>query len=116
MEAESSQLSKGSRSFDFWEHHINEAKKAGLKAASYCRQHGLKENQFCYWKKKVESINPKKPAESVAKRSPGFIQLKVPKKDESCRHRIEVCGKVVVESSKLPDADWLSQLTSSLSS
>ncbi len=37
-----------------WQAHINAWKKSGLAQNEYCRQNNLRNNQFCYWKKKLK--------------------------------------------------------------
>jgi Transposase len=34
-----------------WRQHINQWAETGLSQAEYCREHGLRQTQFCYWKK-----------------------------------------------------------------
>lgn len=38
---------------DHWTHHIEAWQASGLSQNAYCREHGLKPNQLCYWKRKL---------------------------------------------------------------
>ncbi len=33
-----------------WLEHLRQWQKSGLSQADFCRQEGLRENQFCYWR------------------------------------------------------------------
>ena len=37
----------------FWERHLKAWRESGLLQSEYCRKHGLRVNQFVYWKKKI---------------------------------------------------------------
>ncbi len=39
-----------------WQAHIESWQRSGLSQVAYCREHGLKQHQFTYWKKRT---NPK---------------------------------------------------------
>ena len=41
----------------FWEHHVATWQTSGLSQMGYCREHGLSQKSFVYWKKRV-SIDP----------------------------------------------------------
>lgn len=38
---------------DHWTHHIEAWQASGLSQNAYCREHGLKSHQLCYWKRKL---------------------------------------------------------------
>ncbi len=40
-----------------WLEHINAWKQTNLTQADYCRKHGLRTNQFWYWKAKLQEQN-----------------------------------------------------------
>jgi hypothetical protein len=61
-----------------WSNHIEAQRQSGLTQNAYCRQHGLKSNQFCCWKKKLASV----PANVGSKHSQepsqsSFVPIKV---------------------------------------
>ena len=61
-----------------WSDHIQAQSKSGLSQKAYCRQHGLKSNQFWYWKQKLVSAPDK--TESEYRQEPSqalFIPVKV---------------------------------------
>jgi len=37
----------------FWQEHIQRWRESGISQADYCREHGLKEGAFTYWKGKL---------------------------------------------------------------
>ncbi len=37
-----------------WQAHLESWKNSGLNQNEYCKQHKLRSNQFCYWKKKLQ--------------------------------------------------------------
>ena len=45
------ELSEQSRTY--WKQHIENWRSSGLTPAEYCRQHGLKDYRFTYWKKRL---------------------------------------------------------------
>ena len=37
----------------FWEDHLGAWQESGMSQAGYCRQHGLSDKSFLYWKKRL---------------------------------------------------------------
>ena len=38
-----------------WKKRIEQHRRSGLSAAAWCKQHGIRENQFHYWRRAVET-------------------------------------------------------------
>jgi hypothetical protein len=42
----------------FWQEHIQGWRQSGISQVGYCREHGLKETAFTYWKGKLTQVGP----------------------------------------------------------
>ncbi len=61
---------------DHWKHHIEAWQASGLSQNAYCRKHGLKSNQLCYWKRKLTTSKVDSAAASSVP-SKAFVPLTV---------------------------------------
>ena len=48
-----------------WQAHIHAWEKSGLTQNEYCRQNNLRNNQFCYWKKKLKQTTKRSTVDFV---------------------------------------------------
>ncbi len=61
---------------DHWKNHIEAWQASGLSQNAYCREHGLKSNQLCYWKRKLTTAKVDAGVVSTAS-SKAFVPLSV---------------------------------------
>ena len=89
---------------DFWPKQIEDWKNSGLSQAGYCRQSGLKESRFYYWRKRLEG----RPQRTTKKLKPNFMDL-TPKYSKSEALQITING-MTIQFDRLPDPRWVSEL------
>ncbi len=61
-----------------WQAHLHAWKNSGLTQNEYCKQHKLRSNQFCYWKKKLKqtkrsTVNFVPVPACISKQRPGAV-------------------------------------------
>lgn len=73
---------------EFWQHHMDDWQKSGIKQPDYCKVHGLKYSTFGYWRslllKQNKESKPsfirveRKPSQTTASEASRSIQAKMP--------------------------------------
>jgi hypothetical protein len=65
-------------SADYWEEHIENWHRSGLKQSAYCRLHNLNYRRFCKWKAKFESDYPSRSSIKLVEVKAGFTHCAGP--------------------------------------
>ena len=48
-----SRAEESKRKREYWSSHIERWQESGASQTEYCKEHGLKDHQFTYWKKRI---------------------------------------------------------------
>lgn len=97
----------------FWRNHVTEFSRSGLTGRAYCQEHGLKDYQLGYWKRRFA-----RGRESVKdlENGSGFVQMKVKGNGKvSSDVSLHLKGGICLELSELPEVRWLGDLWKALS-
>lgn len=88
----------------FWEQHVENWQRSGLSQTGYCRNHGLSQKSFIYWKKKLLSANA--PISLVELPHPSLI----PVYPVSTPLRLLIGGRYRIDIERGFDAETLHQV------
>jgi hypothetical protein len=63
----------------FWRRHLEQQRSSGLTARAFCREHGLRETSFFFWKKEIAKRDRESAFASPSPVSPvpGFVPVAV---------------------------------------
>ena len=96
--------SKGKR--EYWSSHIERWQESGSSQTEYCKEHGLKDHQFTYWKKRI--VQTETEGKFVSLNLSSFTNQQPPQ--PGCPLRVVVSSGLKVEVEAGFDPDLLGQL------
>ncbi len=89
---------------DHWKHHLDAWSTSGSSQNAYCQAHGLRPNQFTYWKRKLIQPNSDHPTKPYTD-SPAFVPLAINHRASSnslCLRLPNGCELSGIEAQHLP--------------
>lgn len=101
-----------------WRRRLSEWKRSGLSQAAFCRRHGLREQQFSWWKQRLGSRRPARTATKakVAPKSAAFVPVQLSEAEAGgWAFEIEGAGGVRLRFRKRPGVSRLRELVELLS-
>ena len=97
--AEESSLSRAEenkRKREYWSSHIVRWQESGSSQTEYCREHGLKDHQFTYWKKRI--VRTEAAAKFVSLNLSSFTKQQPPQAGSALRVVVSDGLKIEVEA------------------
>ena len=87
---------------DRWSEHLNTWSSSGLTQVAYCREHGLRPNQFTYWKRKLTAPDADE-MPTPCTNTPSFVPLTVNSSHSGlCLRLPNGCELSSIETQHLP--------------
>ena len=105
-ESKLSRVEESKRKREYWRSHIERWQESGSSQTEYCREHGLKDHQFTYWKKRI--VQTEAEGKLVSLKLSSFTNKQPPQ--PGCPLRVVVSNGLKVEVEAGFDPDLLGQL------
>jgi hypothetical protein len=96
MNEEISRAEENKRKREHWSSHIERWQESGLSQSQYCKEHGLRDHQFTYWKKRM--VQTETAAKFVSLNLSSFTNKQPPQPGSSLRVVVSNGLKVEVEA------------------
>ena len=96
MSEQSSRAEENKRKRGYWSSHIERWQESGASQTEYCKEHGLKDHQFTYWKKRI--VQTETAAKFVSLNLSSFTNKQPPQPGSPLRVVVSNGLKVEVEA------------------